>query len=365
MPAFPDAFSDDLWRAAAEKIGATVEKVPYAKNSVERGGRPPCSAYSICHICPIGAQYSADVHIAEAEASGLCDVIPLTVARRVEVDNKGVARAVHATGLDGKDRTITARRFVIAAHSIESARLMLLSSLGKSSGHLGRNLMEHFYVSGEAIVADQFFPGRLGFETLQCASFYNEGRRERGAIKLELGQGVDPHRSTRAANLWGKALAKYADENFSHVVTVSGETEHVPHAESSVELDPAVKDMFGDPAPRISFHVGDFEDRTRESGTKIIARLLEAAGGRDISTFGGLQWASHHLGTFRMGATPDKGVVDTNLKVFGTSNLYAVGGGNFVTGGALQPTLTIAALALRLGAALSGAAPGGDTRING
>ena len=41
-------------------------------------------------------------------------------------------------------------------------------------------------------------------------------------------------------------------------------------------------------------------------------------------------------------------MVDRNLEVFGTANLYAVGSGAFVTGGALQPTLTIAALPLRL-----------------
>lgn len=54
---------------------------------------------------------------------------------------------------------------------------------------------------------------------------------------------------------------------------------------------------------------------------------------------------------------PESGVVDRNLKVFGASNLYAVGSGAFVTGGAVQPTLTIAALSLRLADMLTGATP--------
>jgi choline dehydrogenase-like flavoprotein len=49
-----------------------------------------------------------------------------------------------------------------------------------------------------------------------------------------------------------------------------------------------------------------------------------------------------------MSAAPELGVVDANLRVHETRNLFAVGSGVFPTGGALQPTLTIAALSLRL-----------------
>ncbi len=53
------------------------------------------------------------------------------------------------------------------------------------------------------------------------------------------------------------------------------------------------------------------------------------------------------MGTCRMSDDPDKGVVDRNCRVHGVSNLYVVGGSVFPTSGALQPSLTIAALALR------------------
>jgi len=41
-------------------------------------------------------------------------------------------------------------------------------------------------------------------------------------------------------------------------------------------------------------------------------------------------------------------VVDPDCKVHGVSNLYLAGASVFASGGAQQPTLTIAALALRL-----------------
>jgi choline dehydrogenase-like flavoprotein len=56
----------------------------------------------------------------------------------------------------------------------------------------------------------------------------------------------------------------------------------------------------------------------------------------------------HHLGTTRMHTDPSKGVVDEHCRVHGVDNLYVAGGSVFPTGGYANPTLTIAALALRL-----------------
>jgi choline dehydrogenase-like flavoprotein len=57
-----------------------------------------------------------------------------------------------------------------------------------------------------------------------------------------------------------------------------------------------------------------------------------------------------------MGADPANSVVDHNLRAHEVPNLYIVGGSVFVTGSSLQPSLTIAALAIR--AAEHIAAPG-------
>ncbi len=59
--------------------------------------------------------------------------------------------------------------------------------------------------------------------------------------------------------------------------------------------------------------------------------------------------AAHFLGTTRMSEDPSSGVVDANCRVHGVSNLYVAGGSVFPTSGHANPTLTIVALALRLG----------------
>jgi choline dehydrogenase-like flavoprotein len=55
-----------------------------------------------------------------------------------------------------------------------------------------------------------------------------------------------------------------------------------------------------------------------------------------------------------MSASPRTGVVDADCRVHGMANLYVAGSSVFATGGIAPPTLTIIALALRLGDHLSG-----------
>ena len=56
----------------------------------------------------------------------------------------------------------------------------------------------------------------------------------------------------------------------------------------------------------------------------------------------------HHMGTTRMHDDPKQGVVDANSKVHGIANLYVAGASVFATSAAVNPTLTIIALSLRL-----------------
>ena len=62
-----------------------------------------------------------------------------------------------------------------------------------------------------------------------------------------------------------------------------------------------------------------------------------------------LEAGKHHMGTTRMHVASRHGVVDENSRVHGTSNLYVTGSSVFPSGGYANPTLTIIALAARLG----------------
>lgn len=63
----------------------------------------------------------------------------------------------------------------------------------------------------------------------------------------------------------------------------------------------------------------------------------------------------HHIGSARMGSSELSGVVDGNCRVFGLPNLFLASSAVFPTSGHANPTLTIVALAVRLGAHLRAA----------
>lgn len=61
---------------------------------------------------------------------------------------------------------------------------------------------------------------------------------------------------------------------------------------------------------------------------------------------------NHHIGTTKMGSSKETGVVDKNLKIFDFENIYISSSAVFPTSSNVNPTFTIVALSLRLGAHL-------------
>ncbi len=112
------------------------------------------------------------------------------------------------------------------------------------------------------------------------------------------------------------------------------------------------KDIFGNPIAHLVFNFCDDDlvllDRCREFVQNIYAKL----GATDFFETE-VGWSRHHQGTCRMGDNPATSVIDRNLRVHECSNLYVCGSEVFVTGGAMQPLLSIAAFSLRLGEHLS------------
>ncbi len=350
MPGFDRAAGDERWDDVVRGLGGTLDHAAHARNSTAYDGRSPCVSYAVCNACPSGARYGADFHVAAMERTGRLDLRTETVARRIELDETGSVVAVHATTLDGRDEVFTGRQVVIAAHAVETARLLLLSDVGNASDQVGRNFMEHWYAAATARIADRVPTPVVGFGTSECSLWYDDDERgERGAIKVEFAMPADVLGRGLSEGHLGTDLAEFDEREFGHWVTVAAELEHQPHPDSRVTLDPELTDMFGDPAPRTSWRLSDVDRRTHERGHEVLATLLEARGGTDLRTVADFARAHHHMGTCRMSHDPADGVVDANCRVHGSQNLFLAGSSVFPTGGARQPTLTIAALGLRLG----------------
>ena len=368
MREFPLGYTDQYWKEVCRRAGVTIHPTAYAKNSVPYDGRPACSAFGTCiPICPIKAQYSADHHVIKALETGNLSLLTETYVRRIITDRQGKrGTGVLTTDLAGNDRIYKADAYIIAAHAVESARLLLLSAnhvypngLGNQGDQVGRNFMEHWYIHGSAKIKDRrFYPNRIGFDPAESHQFYSrKDRSEAGAIKLEFSdRGPTPYGIAIITGLRGKALTRKIEAEFGRTIAISAETEHLPYSESRIYLHKSEVNIFDDPIPAIHLHLGEYERETQRRASQIIARILDATGSDEINLESWEKtpgWASHHLGTCRMGVDPTTSVVDPNLRIHGLKNIYVVGSAVFPTGGAAQPTLTIAALAIRLADHLS------------
>ena len=154
--------------AGARTLGYHPFPYPTAVNSQPYDGRPACVDCGFCsgYGCPSNAKGSPPVTtLRKALLSGNCQLIPETRAVKLTLSgDKTQVTGVEAIGPDGKRRTYTADRYVLAASPIEDARLLFLSDpagVGNSSGQVGRNLTFHFQ-TGAVGIFDERVHGHRG-----------------------------------------------------------------------------------------------------------------------------------------------------------------------------------------------------------
>jgi choline dehydrogenase-like flavoprotein len=140
--------------------------------------------------------------------------------------------------------------------------------------------------------------------------------------------------------------------------------EPTPNRNSRVTLSRRM-DGLGMPRVVVDWQMDDLVKRSVDRTAAIAAEELEAAGIGQVELFTPLleagwptqppaAWRNlgswHHMGTTRMHSSPSHGVVDRNARLHDVENLFVAGSSVFPTYGANFPTLTIAALAIRLAA---------------
>jgi choline dehydrogenase-like flavoprotein len=146
---------------------------------------------------------------------------------------------------------------------------------------------------------------------------------------------------------WGSSihdLAKYA----GRALAWGGNIEDLPEERNQVTLDPALTDSDGIPAPRIDYRISENTQKNLDFTLARLQEMHEAAGATHIfSTELWREAPGHVLGTARMGNDKATSVVDRFGRSHDVPNLFIVDGSVMVTSGAMNPTATITALALR------------------
>jgi choline dehydrogenase-like flavoprotein len=372
LPAFEPSYSDAIFAEACERLGLDMHSVPNARNSEPYDDRGPCVGYGTCKpVCPSGAKYSADHTIASAEAAGV-RVVDHAAVQRLETDDpERVEVAVYATP-DGTEHRQRAERFVLAAGGVEIPRLLLLSAapdhpdgLANRSGLVGRYFHEHLFAGMGGTLDRRTRQNHVGFITSECHQFYDApGRATDGTaggvpgsdadlapFKLEFLNyaGPSPVEMAMDAEDWGDSLLEELRGGYGTHVAMGALVEQTPQAENRITLDDTRTDDHGNPVPDVRWSLDDRTRRTLSRANEIQRAVLEELD-CDIGWTVGPENtgpAYHHMGTTRMGTDPTESVVDPNLVAHDVRNLHVASSSVFPTGGAMNPTLTIAALALR------------------
>lgn len=409
MRRIPPSYSDQVLAAAvdgmevalgAEQVALKIRNYPAARNSIPRAGYVPvgavdgrgdgqpalldlggrCQGNSSCTpICPVQAKYNAGRSLAQADPARL-RVLAQAVASKVHVDpvNGTVESIEYQRYQDPASPRHTvhqarARTYVLAAHAVENAKLMLASGLGGASGLLGKRLMDHpcLYAWGLSPVPIGAYRGPLstaGLDDLRGGPF----RAQHAAFRFDIGN--DGWRATVGApdttvtdavtkqHLFGKGLRDHLADTLPRHVRFSLAVEQLPSVDNNVTIDPAYIDALGNPRPVISYKIDDYTLAGMVAATDVYRAMFKRAGITDCTnpdegtwfpsvTYGDRVFHYHGMGHFSgthvMGDSAHASVVDRDQRSWEHRNLFLVGAGSFPTMGTSNPTLTLAALALR------------------
>ncbi|HEV8304359.1 MAG TPA: GMC family oxidoreductase [Gemmatimonadales bacterium] len=354
--AAPPPFSAPARRVAdaATALGLHPFPIPLAINFASTDGRQSCVQCLTCDLfpCKIGAKNDLAVTVLPAAVAGGATVMHSTVVVRLRLEEQRVAGVECVDVATGERFFEPCRVCVVAAGAIPSPALLLASGLGavEPNGRwVGRSLMRHCSGIVVGLFGSRTNPERVFHKQIALTDFYfgdGTGRGPAGPWGMIQGLQVPP--PEYIAEEGGFPLGSVGARSADRMVFLLCIAQDLPDPANRVEIDPARTDPYGAPIPRV-FHRYTRRDRQARSALyREGARILRRAGAlirvrKPINTF------SHAVGTCRFGHDPATAALDPWCRFFGVPNLYVVDASFLPSSGGVNPSLTIAANALRVG----------------
>ena len=353
----------------ARALGAHPFAPPMAINSVEYDGRPACCYCGWCASgCGSGAKATAaNTYLARAERAG-ATVISDAFVHRVTYDaDRHRVTGVEYLDAEGREQRVQARGVVLAAHAVETPRLLLLSAnnrypngLANSSGEVGRRFMSHptWQVFGTFDEPVNAYKGmQMGHVMVQ--DYYAPDAR-RGCARgfLLLSYMMTPITYANLSGSFFGADYKQFLFDYTHTAAWWAHAEGLPDERNTVTLSPDVKDARGLPAGQVTYAWGDNDVTLAAAARDKAVAMMNASGARRVRI--GLNYGAHAMGSCRMGSDPRTSVVNDRCQTHDIPNLFIFDTSVFVTGAGVNPTLTAMAITSRAVDHLAHAARQGD-----
>ncbi len=332
-------------------------------------GRAACNGCGNCGSgCPRGSMAKMSITLWPKALAAGAVLRPGTRVERIETGPDG--RATGAVFIDRATGTRVqqdAAVVVLAANGVGSPRLLLLSEsarhprgLANANDVVGRYLLHHTLVAAE-IWVDQPIDSHVGNSGAIISSEFAETDVSRGFVN---GFNFNVARTGPAGTAaigafsqhpapWGAAHHAWFARRFGHSFGAFAIGDDLPQASNRITLSGTETDSDGLPAAKLQYVPHENDLRMMRYGIERLRDLAQSVDAFDTAVNDYMEDgvyrtpAWHMLGTCRMGSDPGSSVVNQWHQSWEVPNLYVVDGSSFATGGVVNPTSTVTALALR------------------
>lgn len=367
LPPFDWTEADGEMIRAFENVGIEPGKMPLARYR-------KCMATGTCKYCPVGARYTAQDALDELRHAVRSDgnlkypnlrVLEEAPVKRILMSSKAKASGVEylnpRTGL----QVIHSETVVICAGAYESPKLLIQSAdnhwpkgIGNDHDLVGRFLVSHsiLRVRGENQENPDCWVQEYDFPTLMSRTYDTPEQQRFGKLFLFKNRKF-PHLDFAKAMFMGPGKAPKSEILRKLIGSRTVELQaflEEPGRVTNRVMPGETQTRWGLPATKVVFHRTRAEIATSVSRLEVLKRVIREMGYKVHTAQVDEPGGHHATGTCRMSVDETGGVTDPNLRVHGAENLYVCSNAVMPTGSAVNPTLTLTALAQRLGDHLNG-----------
>lgn len=376
LPALKYSEAGKLLDAALKRAGHEAQLIPtpMAINSKDHQGREPCHHSGLCQDFACRFEAKSDMRVTllrSAATTGRLTIQPRSFVRKLQTAGGRVTALECVVGdINGsvQVRELSAPVIVVACETIETNRLLMASAVGNTEV-IGRYLMFHMTGGARSIAPQPTTTWDTAPHTAFSMSYYHT--RNEGADRPFLKTGIlmvssngGPLADVLRKKYWGAKARRYFNEVYPFKLDLSYIGDCMPTRHNRVVLRRDAVDRYGMPGTEIVYRPHPFDMNASAFTAAKAKAMLKTAGatteddaGPDLKEFlvktPTARQLYHGTGGCRMGTDKTTSVVDETCRIHDLENLYVADGSVFPTGSGLNPTLTIQANALRVGALIA------------
>ena len=334
-------------RDAANRLGYHPFALPMALNFSD-SSRPLCILCNTCDGYPCRIEAKNDLTatvLKKAQAQGL-EIRAGVLAKRLVTEGSKISELECVDLQTGESHNFRAEKFVIAAGALQTPALLLRSELHETPGGrwIGRRLMRHCNAVVTGVFCQRTNPQGTFHKQLCFTDFYDDMRKS-----LQTATGTIQDIYTPASQVIEhhappglRRIAGWLTAFMQNLLCIA---EDSPRFENSVRL--GAPDAYGVAVPKIDHEYCAEDYERRDHLVQAARRVLKEAGAWTTRVYE-IDSFSHGVGSCGMAATPEEGALDSRGQLWGVDNLWVTDGSTFSTSSGVNPSLSIAANALRI-----------------